>query len=398
MTLGSAYATVDVERRCQPIRADVELTRWMATEEERRGRRPTVLFENVLEFPGASILANPYPRDVLLAALGVAEPHWQATLAERLSRPPPPVTWSPAEPGESRPDLLESVPAVRHRPGDAGLYLTAAVTATAALGSQDVNLGVYRVQVVSADTALIFFDPRTDAHRNLTSYLEQGQEMPVVLFMGGDPRYIAVAAASLPAGGNDWNVVAQLSGRPVMLAGAPGAPVDASYVVRGRVLPATAVEGPFAEFKGFYVDARPAPVLRVDSVVRRPGLPAPTIVTGRQSGLSLTAFQNELLTFNMLTSAGLPVTRVRCPLEAFGEFLILIDSPEPSQVMVDMVMAREPRAKVVICGPDLRDPWRVLSTHGFSVSRQPHHRKGKVEGDRVGLVITSVPQGKTAEF
>ncbi len=398
MNLPDAYRAVEVECHRDPIRADLELTRWMAAEEQRRGRRPVVLFPNVEEYPGASILANPYPRDVLLAGLGLSGPDWQATVARRLALPGPPVEHRPDEPGEPVGALLDAVPAVRHRPGDAGYYLTAAVTATSPVDTDEVNLGVYRVQIVDAQTALIFFDPRTDAWRNLRGHHARGRAMPVVLFMGGGPRYMAAAASSLPSGGNDWQVVAQLSGSAVVLAGALAAPVDASYVIRGEVLPRTADEGPFAEFKGFYVDARPAPVLRVREVLRRPGQAAPTIATGRESGLSLTAFQNEYLTYAALTAEGFAVRRVRCPLDAFGEFLTLVEMDEPSERAVEAVMARDARTKVVVCAPDVRDPWRTLSTDAFAVVRKPYYRKGAVAGERLGIVVTEPAQGRRVEY
>jgi 4-hydroxy-3-polyprenylbenzoate decarboxylase len=404
--LPTCYDVIDVEVHDQPISADLELTRWMADEEIRRGRRPTVLYDHVVEYPGEVVLANPYPRAVLLAALGVDEADFQPTLEKRLRTPGPGVDTA-ADPPADRAERgthggsvggLGSVPAIRHRPGDAGRYLTAAVTVTQDPETGDVNLGVYRVQVIDDGTARVFFDPRTHAHANLQAHLGRGRNMPVAMFLGADPVFVLVAASSLPRGGNDFDVAARLAARRVTVAGDPPAPVDAGFVIRGEVTAELAPEGPFGEFKGFYVDARPAPILRVEQVQRRPGAVAPTVVTGRESGLSLTAVQNEYLLYAHLVAAGFPVTRVRCPPDAFGEFLTLVETTEPSADIVRTVMERDVRTKVVIAGADLRDPWRALSTHGFQVHRAPYMRKGRVEGERVGLVLDIPPDGKPVEW
>jgi len=194
-------------------------------------------------------------------------------------------------------------------------------------------------------------------------------------------------------------VAARLAGRPLELTGDPPVPVDASIVIRGHVTEELAPEGPFGEFKVYYVEARPAPVLHVDEVLVGPEPIVPTIVAGRETGLSLTATQNEYLLYAHLRASGFAVDRVRCPLDAFGEFLTLVETPEPSMAIVEAVMERDPRTKVVIAGRDMNDVWRTLSTEPFRVRALPYHRKGKVEGERLGLVVeASTEERRPVEY
>jgi 2,5-furandicarboxylate decarboxylase 1 len=393
--LPACFRAVDVRAHHTPISPKVEIARWLAAEERRLGHRPVVAFDNVIGQPGAVVVGNPCPRPVLLSAMGLAADRWLTELADRLAGPGAPVGR-----GRGRWRALrdmDELPVVWHRPGDAGPYITAGVTITHSL-SGTLNLGVYRIQVVDGTTARIFFDPRTDAHRNWRAHIDAGTAMPVTIFIGADPVCLLAGASRLPVRGSDFEVVAQLKGAAVELDDELGVPTDAQYVLRGEVGAEVATEGPFAEFKGFYVPARQSPVLRVSDVLAAPRPYYPTIVTGAESGLTLMSVQNEYLMYRHLVTAGFPVDSVRYPHSHRGEFLAVIRSPEPTHELLRAAMACDPRAKLVVCGASPEDVGLAVAAYGMSAVVVPYERKGAPYGDRVGLLFDRVPDGRPVEF
>ncbi|NUP44550.1 MAG: UbiD family decarboxylase [Streptomyces sp.] len=399
LSLPACYDAVDLYTCDAPLSSRVEVARTLAEFEQALGTRPTTVFTGVVERPGGRVLGHPYPRAVLLAALGTTEEKRLAEMSDRLAGPAHPLR--AAQGGglrEELGDLLYALPILQHRPGDAGPYITAGVGVTTRPDGSGVNLGFYRIQVVAPDEVRIFLDPRTDGHRNLLAWLETGQPMPISVFLGADPAICVVAASRLPAEGDDYEIASRLLGRPLGLGGSPPVPDDATHVIEGHVLARDEVEGPFGEFKGYYAEARRSNVMTVGKVTALPGAPFPTIVAGATSGLTLMSFQNEYLMYAHLRGQGHHVRSVRYSLKARGEFVAYIESDEPSQELVTEAMAFDVRSKVIICGPDLSNPGQALATYGFTTWTEPYRRKGKVEGERVGLALVIPPEGRPTEY
>ncbi len=394
--LPAPYRAVDVETHDTKLSPLVELTRWLAARERALGARPTVLFRDIDGHDGAAVLGNPCPKPVLLAAMGLNAETWSADLSSRLTGDSPGTRTAGAT-WRTLPGGLDSLPVPQHRPGDAGRYITAGVAMTRS-PQGDLNLGVYRVQVVGPRKARIFFDPRTDAHRNWRRHLENGARLGVTIFLGADPVHLLAGASRLPVGGSDFEVAARLLGRPVELDRTYGVPTDAQYVVTGTVGEATETEGPFAEFKGYYVPARQSPVLEVDEVVGAERPYYPTIVTGAESGLTLMSLQNEYLMYSHLSGSGFPVESVTYPHAARAEFLCVIRSPEPSADMLAAAMEFDGRAKMVVCSRGDEDFWQSVAAHGFSTAVRPYFRKGVEYGDRIGLIFDREVEGWPVEF
>ncbi|WP_269857186.1 UbiD family decarboxylase [Streptomyces sp. RPT161] len=394
--LPACYDAVPLYVYDQPLSSRIEVARTLAELERERGSRPTTVFTRITERPGTRVLGHPYPRAVLLAALGTTEQARLPLMAARLAAAPHPV-----RPGAVRRQEvggLEALPVLQHRPGDAGPYITAGVGVTTRPDGSGANLGFYRIQVVGSDEARIFLDPRTDGHRNLQAWHATGQPMPISVFLGADPCFTVVAASRLPADGDDYQIASRLADRPLGVGGSPPVPDDATHVISGLVLDRDEVEGPFGEFKGYYAEARRSSVLRVTGVSAVPGAPFPSIVAGGESGLTLMSFQNEYLMYAYLTGHGYSVRSVRYSLRARGEFVALIESDEPSRELVREAMKFDVRSKVIICGPDLSNVGQALATYGFDTLTEPYYRKGKVEGERVGLALVIPPVGRPVEY
>ncbi|WP_445398134.1 UbiD family decarboxylase [Streptomyces sp. LE64] len=397
--LPPCYGATDLYACDAPRSSVIEVARTLAELERRWGTRPTTVFTDITDRPGSRVLGHPYPRAVLLAALGADEGGHLTELASRLSGPPHRVTVDPGGDTTRRElDGFDDLPVLHHRPGDGGRYVTAGIGVTTRPDGSAVNLGFYCVQVVSAHRARIFLDRRTDAHRNLDAWEATGRPMPISVFLGADPLYAVVAATRLPATGDDYQIASRLLRADVRVGGSPPVPVEATHVITGLVHHRVEPEGPFGEFKGYYVEERRGNVLEVTGVTARPGAPFPSIVAGAESGLTLMGFQNEYLMYAHLRARGLPVTDVRYSLAARGEFLALIESEHPGLELVREAMRFDVRAKLVVCGPALHDVGQALATHGFVTHREPYYRKGRVEGERVGLALVIPPTGRPVEY
>ncbi|WP_411139203.1 UbiD family decarboxylase [Streptomyces sp. C10] len=400
LALPGCYDAVDLYTYDRRISSRVEVARTLAGIEKEHGARPTVVFTDIAERSGARVLCHPYPREVLLAALGTTEEKHLPEMSRRLTgRVPSPDAGARLPIARQElPGLLDDLPILQHRPGDAGPYITAGVGVTTRPDGSGVNMGFYRTLVLGPDEARIFLDPRTDGHRNLLAWLETGRPMPISLFLGSDPALTVVAASRLPAEGDDYEIAARLLGRPVDVGGFPPVPDHATHVITGFVEERDAVEGPFGEFKGYYAEARRSNVLTVTGASATPGAPWPTIVAGARSGLTLMSFQNEYLMFAHLQSLGYQIRSVHYSIRARGEFVAYIETDEPSQELVREAMAFDVRSKVVICGPELANPGQALATYGFTTRTEPYYRKGRVEGERIGLALVIPPDGWPTEY
>jgi 4-hydroxy-3-polyprenylbenzoate decarboxylase len=262
----------------------------------------------------------------------------------------------------------------------------------------DVNLGIYRVQFVDEFKARIFLDPRTDGHRNWMEALDAGHRLEATVFLGSNPALLLAGASRLPQTGDDFELASRLLGDILVLDAETNAPIDSTAVIRGDVGAELEEEGPFAEFKGYYVPARMSPVFHVNYVGVSGDSPFyPTIVTGAESGLSLMALQNEYLMHSHLRELGYRVNDVSYPLAARSEFVCLISSPDSSPDLLHDAMAFDLRAKLVACG-DVADFPLALASHGFTATQCAYHSKGRRHGDRVGIVLDRPPAGAPVEF
>ena len=136
------------------------------------------------------------------------------------------------------------------------------------------NLGVYRMQVLGRDRAILRWLAHRGGARHHAQWRRLGREMPVAVVIGADPATILSAVLPLPETVPEIRFSGLLRGERPALARCVSVPLsvpaEAEIVIEGLVSPDdTAPEGPFGDHTGYYNAVEPFPVMRVTAVTMR---------------------------------------------------------------------------------------------------------------------------------
>ncbi len=278
---------------------------------------PAVLVERPLRDDGTAydlgLLINLFgTRQRVAAGLGL-EPSGLAGLGEFLSflrSPKPPRNLSDfrdllpvAKAGlSSRPKLtrqdrhLEDVdpdlgilPVQTCWPGDAGPLITWPIVITRPPGAddpRDYNLGVYRMQVLDGQRAILRWLPFRGGAQHYREWSRTNEPMPVAVVIGCDPATLLSAVLPAPGDVGELTLAGVLQGEASRLVPcsniAMHVPASAEIVLEGTVRPGDmAMEGPFGDHTGYYNDAASYPVFHLEAMKVRRGAPYLSTFTGR---------------------------------------------------------------------------------------------------------------------
>ncbi len=188
---------------------------------------------------------------------------------------------------------VEQLPQVKSWPDDGGPFITLPQVYTedvSAPGFPRSNLGMYRVQLAGGEYRLnAEMGLHYQLHRGIGVHhalaLQQGQSLPVNVFVGGNPAMTLAAVMPLPEGMSELTFAGALAGHRIPMYGGAGTlPVyaEADFCIQGfldadRTLP----EGPFGDHLGYYSLVHEFPCLRVQRVTCRDGAIWPFTVVGR---------------------------------------------------------------------------------------------------------------------
>lgn len=174
-------------------------------------------------------------------------------------------------------------------PGDAGPLITWGVVLTRPPGADDpkrYNLGVYRIQVLGPDTAIMRWLPFRGGARHYRQWQAIGKAMPVAVMIGCDPATLLAAVIPVPGDVSELALAGIFNGAPPRLAPCRSigmhVPVSAEIVLEGRIGPGeTALEGPFGDHTGYYNDPAEYPLFRLSSLQIRKDAVYLSTFTGR---------------------------------------------------------------------------------------------------------------------
>lgn len=166
-----------------------------------------------------------------------------------------PVQW--CWPGEPAP-LITWPLVITRAPNDAG----------------DINVGIYRMQVLGRDRAILRWLPSRGGARHFRMWRDLGRDMPVAVAIGADPATILAAVMPLPDGMSELGFAGLLRRRRTEVAQAITVPLPvpatAEVIIEGFAsIQETAEEGPFGDHTGYYNSVEHFPVMRVTAITSR---------------------------------------------------------------------------------------------------------------------------------
>ena len=138
----------------------------------------------------------------------------------------------------------------------------------------DINVGIYRMQVLGKNRVIMRWLAHRGGARHHRMWQKLGRDMPVAVAIGADPATILSAVMPLPETLNELGFAGVLrhrrteviTGRTVPLP----VPAQAEIVLEGHVSAIeTAPEGPYGDHTGYYNSVEPFPVMTLSAITMR---------------------------------------------------------------------------------------------------------------------------------
>jgi len=262
----------------KPVDPAYEITALVVKLEREARRRPVLLFENVkgTKFP---VLTNLHAsRARLAAAMNATPDETQRAYLRAMDKPIPPkvVPTGPVKDVVLTGDRLNlyDLPQIVHHEGDAGPYLTAAISFAKDPTADIWNCAYNRLMIKGRDTTSIHLTTGKhlwEFHRIAEA---RGEPLRLALVIGAHP---AIALGALAIGSIDEDergIMGGLLGEPLELVKCETSdvlvPAHAEMVLEAEILPRERTpEGPFGEFTGYSLGERQREVVKVRAITHR---------------------------------------------------------------------------------------------------------------------------------
>lgn len=227
---------------------------------------------------------------------------------------------------------------------DGGRYIgTWHITVCKDLETGWTNWGMYRHMLHDRNHIGMLAGPPTHARRIMKTWEDRGRPMEIAIAIGVEPISTFCAAAPVPHGISEADVVGGMRGEPMELTRCESVdlevPATSEIVIEGEVVPDKMMEeGPFGEYTG-YVGGHKEPrlVIRVKTVTYRNG-PIFTMMNEGMPVSSTHATQSVTRSaecYEMLKNLGMPVTGVYEFAEACT--LMVVVAVRPGLVRADEI-------------------------------------------------------------
>ncbi len=257
-----------------------ELTALVVKLEREARRRPVLICERMkgTTFP---VLTNLHAsRSRLALAMGAAPDRMLATYLRAMDKPIPPkiVTGGPCKDVVLTGNKvnLYDLPQILHHEGDAGAYLTAAISFAKDPTREIWNCAYNRLMIKGRDTTSIHLTAGKHLWEFQRIAESRGEPLPVAFAIGVHP---AIALGALAIGSIDEDeraIMGALLREPLELVTCETSdvlvPAHAEMIIEADILPgARTPEGPFGEFTGYSLGERAREVVKVKAITHRAG-------------------------------------------------------------------------------------------------------------------------------
>lgn len=174
------------------------------------------------------------------------------------------------------PDVdLASLPIQSCWPGEPAPLITWPLVITRAPDDpSDVNVGIYRLQVLGPNRVIVRWLPGRGGARHHRLWRDRGRDMPIAMAIGVDPATLLAAVMPLPDGLNEMAFAGVLRRSASRVARALSVdlpvPAEAEIVLEGQVSATeTAPEGPYGDHTGYYNSVESFPVVNLGAMTMR---------------------------------------------------------------------------------------------------------------------------------
>jgi len=299
-----------------------EITAAVVKLEKEARRRPVIVFENVrgTRFP---VITNLHAsRSRLAMAMSCPPEEMLRTYLRAMDRPVAPkvVPTGPVKEVILRGEQvdLHALPPIIHHEGDAGAYLTAAISFAKDPASETWNCAYNRLMVKGRDTTSIHLTAGKhlwEFHRIAEA---RGEPLPVAFAIGVHP---AIALGALAIGSIDEDeraIMGALLGEPLELVKCETSdvlvPAHAELVIEAEIAPnARILEGPFGEFTGYSLGERAREVMKVKAITHRRGAYFQDITVAHLDHMLLSTIPMEANLYRAVRAMVPSVKAVRVP-------------------------------------------------------------------------------------
>ncbi|HXV50016.1 MAG TPA: UbiD family decarboxylase [Candidatus Binatia bacterium] len=299
-----------------------EITAIAVKLEQEAKRRPILLFEKVkgTKFP---VLTNLHAgRSRLAAAIHAQSEGMQQAYLHAMEKPIPPkiVTKAPVKEVVLTGDKINlyDLPQIRHHEGDAGAYITAAISFAKDPRNDTWNCAYNRLMIQGRDTTSIHLTLAKHLWEFQRSAELRGEALPVAFAIGVHP---AIALGCLAIGSIDEDeraIMGGLLGEPLELIKCETSevlvPAHAEMIIEAEILPhERAEEGPFGEFTGYSLGERRREVVKVRAITHRRDAIFQDITVGHLDHLMLSTTPIEANLYRAVRGMVPTIKAVRVP-------------------------------------------------------------------------------------
>ncbi len=354
---------------------------------------PAFLFNNVKDYEGWRVLANPasgWRRYAVGLGLPADTPprRLYEVYAEREQNmiPPKKVNGGPCKDVIIKGDAVDlfDLPVPMVHEGDGGRYIgTWDIVVSKDADSDWVNWGIYRFMIHNKNVLTGY--PRPTSHLGkmlLEGYVPRGEPMPIAIVIGADmPSHLA-AAATFRMAGDEADLAGGLGQQSIDLVKCETSdlyvPANSEIVIEAEIYPdRIAQEGPYGEYPGYRSgEMGDALCARVTAITHRKD-PILTIdTTGfMDSSAVSTSISGAIAIRRRLEKYDIPVVAVYIPPES-GVHMAVVSvrrgGSEVAQKIVELLTARRALiSKIIVVDEDV-DVFNMSAVvHAFSTKCHP---------------------------
>lgn len=173
-----------------------------------------------------------------------------------------------------KPNLLK-FPILKCWPKDGGRFITLPIVITKDPETQELNVGMYRMQVFDEKTTGMHWQIHKHGALHYKKLKEMGKDrLEVAVAIGVDPAILYSATAPLPENFNEFTFAGFIRRERVKLVECETVdllvPANAEIVLEGYVkVDELKPEGPFGDHTGYYTPIEPYPVFHVECITHR---------------------------------------------------------------------------------------------------------------------------------